>query len=48
MSKYPHLLNRNGHYYFRLAVPLSLRPILGQREMFYSLKTKDFIVVVLI
>jgi integrase len=36
-------LNRNGHYYFRIAVPLSLRPNLGQRELLYSLKTKDLL-----
>jgi energy-coupling factor transporter ATP-binding protein EcfA2 len=38
---YPYLLNRNGHFYFRMALPLSLRPNFGQRELLYSLKTKD-------
>lgn len=43
MRHYPHLLNRNGHYYFRMAVPSSLRLSLDQRELFYSLKTKDYL-----
>jgi hypothetical protein len=34
-------MNRKGHYYFRMAIPLSLRAALGQREFLYSLKTKD-------
>lgn len=41
MRPYPYLLNRNGHFYFRMALPLSLRPNFGQRELLYSLKTKD-------
>ncbi|MGB3213162.1 MAG: DUF6538 domain-containing protein, partial [Alphaproteobacteria bacterium] len=40
MSKYPHLMNRNGHYYFRIAVPLKLVCKLGKKELTYSLKTK--------
>lgn len=40
MSKYPHLMNRNGNYYFRIAVPSSLICKLGRKELTYSLKTK--------
>lgn len=31
----------NGMYYFRRSVPSRLRPILGKREFFFSLRTKD-------
>ena len=41
MSRYPYLLNRNGNYYFRVAIPISLRGNLGQRELVYSLRTRD-------
>lgn len=34
-------MNRNGHFYFRIAVPLSLVPMIGKKELVYSLKTKD-------
>lgn len=42
MRRYPHLVNRRGHYYFRMAVPVALRGKIGQREIFHSLKTKDY------
>ncbi|MDX3901163.1 MAG: tyrosine-type recombinase/integrase [Sphingobium sp.] len=32
---------RKGVYYFRRPIPERLRPIIGQREWFYSLKVKD-------
>jgi integrase len=32
---------RNGTYYFRRAIPERLRPIIGQREFFFSLGVKD-------
>lgn len=32
---------RNGTYYFRMRVPDHLRPVIGQREWYFSLKTKD-------
>jgi integrase len=35
------MLNRHGVYYFRKAVPLPLRSIIGKREILVSLKTKD-------
>jgi hypothetical protein len=35
------MLLRGGTYYFRKAVPLALRPILGKREILVSLRTKD-------
>lgn len=37
----PYLLNRKGHYHFRMAVPAALIPLLGKREIAYSLNTKD-------
>lgn len=40
--RFTHLLNRNGHYYFRYAVPLSLVPVIGKREIIHSLRTKDY------
>lgn len=42
MARYPYLLNRNGHYYFRIAVPLFHMDTLGRKELICSLKTKDF------
>lgn len=41
MSRYPYLVNRNGHYYFRIAIPLSLVPIVQRKEFILSLRTKD-------
>ena len=35
------LLRRQATYYFRRAVPVALRPIIGQREILVSLRTKD-------
>ena len=35
------MLNRHGVYYFRKAVPLPLRSVIGKREILVSLKTKD-------
>jgi hypothetical protein len=32
---------RSGFYWFRKAIPLDLRPILGRREEKFSLKTKN-------
>jgi hypothetical protein len=42
MSRYPYLLNRNGYYYFRIAVPLSLVDSFKRRELTYTLKTKNY------
>ncbi len=42
MSRYPYLLNRNGYYYFRIAIPLPLVPAIGRRELVHSLKTKIY------
>ena len=36
------LINRNGVYYFRRLVPISLRSILNRREIVLTLKTSDF------
>ncbi len=36
------LTNRNGVYYFRRLVPISLRSILNRREIVLTLKTSDF------
>jgi len=41
LRHHPYLWNRKGNYYFRIAVPLSLVPILGRKDLAYSLKTKD-------
>ena len=40
--RFTHLMNRNGHFYFRYAVPLSLVSVIGRKEIFYSLRTKDY------
>ena len=42
MARYRHLLNRNGYYYFRLAVPSKFAPIIQCKELTYSLKTKCY------
>lgn len=36
-----YLTNRNGIFYFRRAIPLALRPMLGKREVIISLRTRD-------
>ena len=36
-----HTTRREGTYYFRMRVPVSLRKTLGKREIFYSLRTKE-------
>ena len=36
------LTNRNGTYYFRRVVPISLRSSLKRREIVLTLKTDDF------
>lgn len=41
MAHYPHLLNRNGHYHFRLSVPADLVHRFDCRELTCSLKTKN-------
>lgn len=41
MRNHPYLTNRNGHYYFRIAVPVSLKPFWGKKELLCSLRTKD-------
>ncbi len=41
MNRYPYLLNRNGYYYFRMAVPSSLTACIGKSELTYSLRTKE-------
>ena len=42
MKSIQFLTNRNGSYYFRRVVPISLRSILERREIVLSLKTDDF------
>lgn len=42
MRGYPYLRNRNGNYYFRIAVPRALREGFSKKELLYSLKTRDF------
>ena len=42
MKSIQFLNNRNGTYYFRRVVPISLRSILERREIVLSLKTDDF------
>lgn len=41
LSKRSHLLNRNGHYYLRVRVPVDLSSQYPQKEIKRSLKTKD-------
>lgn len=41
LSKRSHLLNRNGHYYLRVRVPVDLVDHLKKAEIKLSLKTKD-------
>ena len=36
------LVRRNGTYYFRCRVPDDLRPVLAKREIYISLRTKDY------
>lgn len=40
-AKHQHLLRRNGSYYFRVAIPLSLRPALQCAEFKKSIRTGD-------
>lgn len=40
MSRHPHLMNRKGHYYFRITVPASLVCRFARKDLTYSLKTK--------
>lgn len=42
MRGYPYLRNRKGHFYFRIAIPRTLRNGFGKDEFLYSLQTKDF------
>jgi len=35
-------LNGFGIYYFRMAIPRQLKPILGQHELKYSLRTTNY------
>ena len=42
MKSIQFLTNRNGTYYFRRSVPVSLRFILNRREIVLTLKTTDF------
>ena len=41
MNTYPYLINRNGVFYFRRIIPISLRSILGRLEVIRSLRTPD-------
>lgn len=41
MAGFSYLLNRRGHYYFRIAIPHALAPRFNARELIYSLKTKN-------
>jgi hypothetical protein len=36
-----HLTRREGTYYFRMRVPRNLLSLVGKKEIFYSLRTKD-------
>ncbi len=40
MARLPHLMNRKGHYYFRIVVPATLICRFGRKDLTYSLKTK--------
>ncbi len=42
MAKQPRLHKRGSRYYVRVRVPDDLRPILGRREIKYSLGTADY------
>lgn len=43
LPKQTHLVNRDGTYYFRRRIPLDLRSHYSpQKELFYSLNTKDY------
>lgn len=41
MRRYPHLMNRKGHYYFRIIVPTELAALFHRKEVTISLHTKD-------
>lgn len=41
MSLQSNLQKRDTGYYFRVSVPISLRPVIGKSEIIKSLKTKD-------
>jgi integrase len=41
MCTYLHGPRQGGTYYFRMSIPEVLRPIIGKREFFFSLGTKD-------
>jgi integrase len=41
MCTYLHGPRQGGTYYFRMGIPEHLRPVLGKREFFFSLRTKD-------
>ena len=36
-----HGSRQGGTYYFRMSIPEHLRPVVGKREFFFSLRTKD-------
>ncbi len=40
MSRQPYLMNRNGHYYFRISVPSTLICKFDRKVLTYSLRTK--------
>lgn len=41
MCTYLHGPRQGGTYYFRMSIPEHLRPVVGKREFFFSLRTKD-------
>ena len=41
MAHFPYLMSRNGHYYFRMAIPTLLVCKFQRKEFTYTLKTKD-------
>lgn len=43
MRRYPHLMDRRGHFYFRIIIPADLIAVFHRREVVVSLQTKDLI-----
>ncbi|MEI9893061.1 MAG: DUF6538 domain-containing protein [Chthoniobacter sp.] len=42
MPGYSRLFRRNSSYYFRVGVPVEIRPAIGKREILKSLRTSNF------
>lgn len=43
MRRYPHLMDRRGHFYFRTIIPADLLNVFQRKEVVISLQTKDTI-----